>query len=973
MKFSWADSFQKLIRSLVRSNSRRRRQSHSSPFGESLEPRQLMTVYAIDPVRGSDSNPGTLELPFLTPRHLSFSTAEGNPDYRPLESGDVVYLREGVHDWSSLLTIPQTYDEHAAFMIRGVHGTETAPVIIQAFPGEHPIVKARESGGENAAIYVLQSEHVKVFGLEVTGTFGPGIRVAESADVEIANNYVHDIDGEHDNNIAGIYTSDTRGLHIHHNLLHDNYDHARANLPGEIHRANSRNIVIFGDNSDRVMVDHNKVFNTPRADGRETGEGIWVKHASHIPGASFEFYDNIVHDVQFSAIGSQSPNTYMHHNLIVNAAPFLTSGGDNITVVGGNLLEYNTFVGSRAYEIYGVPGFFPADGFLNFQNNLVVDDEPQYGVDHGIIRIAPYGSDADYRVAATPQNLQFDDNVYFNALTSPKWNLFAADQADDRQPAELGGNLSFSEWQALGFDGRSVVADPQLDASFLPMNPATVNSGWWASDQPRLTMYVAQDLFQESAGANASSVTLVRSGMDLSQPLVVTLTTSDASEIQLPQSVTFAAGVSVMQVPIRAVDDHRDEPTRAVQIFASTDSRLESSEWVRVLQDSGTTPPVATEGVRYSYYEGNWLKLPNFDLLTPVKQGTSATFTNSPMNRDYQYGFRFQSTIEVPVTGDYTFYLGSDDGSRLKIGNTTVVDNDGLHPFAVRQGTIQLDAGRHAITVEFFESGGQDRLTVEYSGPGINRQIIPASALSQQAPSAPAGVVGFVSTSRVVNENAGAVTLQLVRQQGSSGEIDVSFQTRNGTATAGNDFTPQNSRVHFAYGETTKTIVIPLRNDTISEADESFTVELTSVSGGASLGPISVTSLTIHDDDPRIVAARVSDVSTIANDRGVTTIVIQFDSPMNRASVINPSAYQLRDAGRDGLFGTRDDKSLVIRNVTYDSQANTAKLTLTQAASFGRLLKIEIRDRTIFGTNRLALDGDSNGQSGGPFRRIISV
>ena len=137
---------QNLMLALGRPSSRRRRPLRMSEFVEHLEPRRLLTVYSIDPVTGSDSNPGSLALPFRTPRNISFSTAEGNANYRPLVAGDVVYLRDGLHDWSSLLTIPQTYDEHAAFMIHGVHGTSTAPVTVQAFPGEHPIVQAREFG-----------------------------------------------------------------------------------------------------------------------------------------------------------------------------------------------------------------------------------------------------------------------------------------------------------------------------------------------------------------------------------------------------------------------------------------------------------------------------------------------------------------------------------------------------------------------------------------------------------------------------------------------------------------------------------------------------------------------------------------------------------------------------------------------------------------------------------------------------------
>lgn len=803
--------------------SRRRLRVPAYPCGELLELRQLLTVYAIDPVMGSDSNPGTLEEPFRTPVHLSW----GAPSYRALEAGDVVYLRDGVHDWSDIIPSVDEERENAAFLIRGVQGTLAEPITIRAYPGERPIVTARKSGTENSAIYVQQSEFVNVIGLEVTGTYGPGIRVAEATNIEIAHNYVHDVDGNHDNNIAGIYTQDTIGLEIHHNLLHDNYDRARAETPGIVQRANSRNIVIFGDGSDDVVVHHNKVFNTPRADGRETGAGIWVKHASQIPDASFEFYDNIVRDVQFSAIGSQSVNGYLHHNLIVNASPFQGSGGDNITFVGPHVSEYNTFAGSRAFEIYGAPGLFPASGFLEFRNNIVVDDEPFYGVDHGIIRLAPYGSDADYRVAVTPQNLTFSGNVYYNALTAPMWNVFAADVADDGEVAVLGGNLSFVEWQALGVDGDSVVANPLLDAAFIPANSVAKDAGWLASETPRLAMYVGQDLFRESAGPNASSVTIVRAGMSLSQPLTVTLTTSDASEIQVPSTVTFPVGVSVLQVPITAIDDNLSEPTRAVQIFASASPGLQSSEWVRVLQEG-----------------------------------------------------------ETPIEG--------------------------------------------------------------------------------------AGNIQFAIASQTVNEAAGTLAVTVTRQDGSVGEIDVSFTTISGTATSNSDFVAQTGQIHFNQGEVSKTITIAITEDILSEASETFQVELTSVTGGATLGIQNRTTITITDNDAG-APARVFNTRPVQGKRKIKQVEIQFDSPMLSNVVDRTSAYQLLDAGRDGQFGTRGDRKIKVNSVSYNEQTRTATILMSRGVKKGRRLQIVIPTNTLYGQNQLSLDGDNNGQPGGQFQDEFSV
>ncbi|RYF66625.1 MAG: hypothetical protein EOO39_22705, partial [Cytophagaceae bacterium] len=88
-------------------------------------------------------------------------------------------------------------------------------------------------------------------------------------------------------------------------------------------------------------------------------------------------------------------------------------------------------------------------------------------------------------------------------------------------------------------------------------------------------------------------------------------------------------------------------------------------------------PSTTVSGLDYSYYEGNWSALPNFTTLTPVKTGTVSTFDITPRNRDDQFSFNFKGYINVPTDGIYTFYTSSDDGSRLYIGTTMVVDNDG--------------------------------------------------------------------------------------------------------------------------------------------------------------------------------------------------------------------------------------------------------------------------------------------------------
>ena len=54
-----------------------------------------------------------------------------------------------------------------------------------------------------------------------------------------------------------------------------------------------------------------------------------------------------------------------------------------------------------------------------------------------------------------------------------------------------------------------------------------------------------------------------------------------------------------------------------------------------------------------------------------------------------------------------------------------VVNNDGLHGMVERSGTIALEAGWHAIRVEFFERGGGAGLIVLAGGPGTAYDVIP--------------------------------------------------------------------------------------------------------------------------------------------------------------------------------------------------------------------------------------------------------
>ncbi|UYZ62960.1 PA14 domain-containing protein [Hymenobacter weizhouensis] len=143
-------------------------------------------------------------------------------------------------------------------------------------------------------------------------------------------------------------------------------------------------------------------------------------------------------------------------------------------------------------------------------------------------------------------------------------------------------------------------------------------------------------------------------------------------------------------------------------------------------------PAGAVAGLAYQYYEGTWSRLPNFATLTATKVGTTTNVSaTTNRNRADNYAFRYTGYVQVPTDGQYTFYTTSDDGSRLLIGDQVVVQNDGPHGPQERSGTIGLKAGRHPITVLYFEGTGGETLSLSYAGPGISKTSVPASSLSR--------------------------------------------------------------------------------------------------------------------------------------------------------------------------------------------------------------------------------------------------
>ena len=91
------------------------------------------------------------------------------------------------------------------------------------------------------------------------------------------------------------------------------------------------------------------------------------------------------------------------------------------------------------------------------------------------------------------------------------------------------------------------------------------------------------------------------------------------------------------------------------------------------------------------------------------------------------FSARWQGEIETHLTEAYTLIVRSDDGVRVWIdGNLTI--NDWTYHGA-SDATGVLPPGRHQITIEYMEGGGDASAQLLWQGAHEVRRVVPASQL----------------------------------------------------------------------------------------------------------------------------------------------------------------------------------------------------------------------------------------------------
>jgi Zn-dependent metalloprotease len=192
-------------------------------------------------------------------------------------------------------------------------------------------------------------------------------------------------------------------------------------------------------------------------------------------------------------------------------------------------------------------------------------------------------------------------------------------------------------------------------------------------------------------------------------------------------------------------------------------------------------------------------------------------------------------------------------------------------PFATAAGsaTAPSDYTTTSGTLTFAAGTTTRTITVPVVGDTVAESAVETFAVNLGAPSNNNVVVSDGSGTGTIRDNdfgIGVATVSIADasvDEGDSGTanatfvvtlsqpvgvaVSVDYATGDGTAVAPGDYAAGSGTVTFAWGETTKTVTVPVTGDIMKEGDETFTVTLGNVSGGGASIADGVATGTIVD------------------------------------------------------------------------------------------------------------------------------
>lgn len=224
------------------------------------------------------------------------------------------------------------------------------------------------------------------------------------------------------------------------------------------------------------------------------------------------------------------------------------------------------------------------------------------------------------------------------------------------------------------------------------------------------------------------------------------------------------------------------------------------------------------------------------------------------------------------VAVDYTTQDGTAqaDSDYLPISGTLnwADGEDELQNIMVSLLTDDLEEDEETFTIKLSSPTGEASLGAI---PATTVKIVDELATPVTIVGEP-GILQFTASNYQIAENGGLITITVTRTEGQDGEVEVTYNTVDDTATSSDYFTAQDI-LRWEDGDSeAKSFQIEIQDDSIIETKESLRLILSEPTGGAELGLAEVI-VTILDDDATTLQS-ASDTYVVDEDSQVATITV---------------------------------------------------------------------------------------------------
>ncbi len=324
-------------------------------------------------------------------------------------------------------------------------------------------------------------------------------------------------------------------------------------------------------------------------------------------------------------------------------------------------------------------------------------------------------------------------------------------------------------------------------------------------------------------------------------------------------SLTFNAGDTSKTVQVSIIDDSIDDNNETLTLTLSGASGADISD----RQATGTITNNEPDPLAARY-----INMPN------EHDGSTA------------FGFAVEFSHDVEVTPDhmrdYSFTVTDGDVTAAsKISGLSYLWEVTVEPDSNNDVTITLARNRDCSTAGAICKDADPRqlsnsLTATIPGPDSRPDDSTADETSAKETTTDDATTSQLSVADAAasEENDSTVDFVVTLNPANDDGVSVDYATSNGTATAGEDYTAQNGTLTFNAGDTTKTIQVPITDDTIDEDNETITLTISNASG-ADISDATATG-TITNNEPVPLTASFTNAPATHSGSGIFTFDLLF-------------------------------------------------------------------------------------------------